>query len=44
MVVVKIRKMEENPMSDSWEGFTSLLNAVNSLKVNLLKFMYMGFT
>ena len=30
------------PMSDSWEGFTSLLNGVNSPKDNLLKFIYMG--
>ena len=26
------------PMSHSWEGFMSLLNGVNSPKVNLLKF------
>ena len=30
------------PMSHSWEGFTSLLNGVNSPKDNLLKFIYMG--
>ena len=29
-------------MSHSWEGFTSLLNGINSPKVNLLKFIYMG--
>ena len=30
------------PISHSWEGFTSLLNGVNSPIVNLLKFIYMG--
>ena len=30
------------PMSDSWEGFTSLLNGVNSPKANRLQFIYMG--
>ena len=30
------------PMSHSWEGFTSLLNGVNSLKVNLFKFIIHG--
>ena len=30
------------PMSHSWEGFMSLFNGVSSLKVNLLKFIYMG--
>ena len=28
------------PMSHSWEGFTSLLNGVNSPKDNLLKFVH----
>ena len=27
--------MEENPVSHSWKEFTSLLNDVNSLKVDL---------
>ena len=35
----KIHKMEKNPMIDSWEGFTSLLNGVNSPKDNRLKFI-----